>query len=96
MKLQKIARVLLISISAYCVTACNYLDVVPPETADYEHTMKDENAVRGFLYSCYAAVSYTHLDVYKRQVRGRYVHAQAVSVFALQQSINIEINICFI
>lgn len=56
MKLQKIARVLLISISAYCVTACNYLDVVPPETADYEHTMKDENAVRGFLYSCYAGI----------------------------------------
>ena len=34
--------------------SCNYLDVVPPETADFKDTMKDREAALGFLYSCYA------------------------------------------
>lgn len=56
MKLNNITIGVLLSLSLLCFTACNYLDVIPPETADYDDTMKDENAVRGFLYSCYAGV----------------------------------------
>ena len=36
------------------LASCNYLDVVPPETADFKDTMKDREAALGFLYSCYA------------------------------------------
>lgn len=39
-----------------CVVSCNYLDVVPPETVDFDDTMKDEDAALDFLYSCYAGV----------------------------------------
>lgn len=37
--------------------ACDYLDVVPPATADFDDTMKDRDAALGFLYSCYAGIS---------------------------------------
>ena len=42
---------------AYTVslTSCDYLDVVPPKTVDYEDTMKDKNLALNFLYSCYNA-----------------------------------------
>ena len=36
-----------------CFTACNYLDVVPPETADFDDTMRDKDDAIGFLYSCH-------------------------------------------
>lgn len=39
-----------------CMTSCNYLDVVPPETADIKDMMKDEEAAINFLYSCYDGV----------------------------------------
>ena len=35
-------------------TGCDYLDVVPPETADIPDTMKDKQDALEFLYSCYA------------------------------------------
>ncbi|MCH3969540.1 MAG: hypothetical protein LKE47_03750 [Prevotella sp.] len=38
------------------LTSCNYLDVVPPETADLKDTMKDREAALEFLYSCYAGI----------------------------------------
>ena len=38
------------------ITSCNYLDVVPPATPDFEDTMKDRDATLGFLYSCYAGI----------------------------------------
>lgn len=41
-----------------CLTACNYLDVVPPETADLDDTMRDKDDAINFLYSCYAALPY--------------------------------------
>ena len=36
---------------AYTVslTSCDYLDVVPPKTVDYEDTMKDKNLALNFL-----------------------------------------------
>lgn len=38
------------------LTACNYLDVIPPAQADFEDTMKDQNAVENFLFTCYGYV----------------------------------------
>ncbi|WP_304397651.1 RagB/SusD family nutrient uptake outer membrane protein, partial [uncultured Duncaniella sp.] len=35
-------------------SGCNYLDVVPPETADLSDTMKDKSDAIDFLYSCYS------------------------------------------
>lgn len=41
---------------AFMLTSCDYLDVLPPETVGVEDTMKDKDAVRDFLVSCYAGV----------------------------------------
>ena len=43
-------------IGLVAITSCNYLDVVPPATPDFEDTMKDRDATLGFLYSCYAGI----------------------------------------
>lgn len=37
-------------------TSCNYLDVIPPAQPDFDDTMKDKDAVEGFLFTCYAYV----------------------------------------
>ena len=42
-----------------CFTACNYLDVIPPETADFDDTMRDKDDAIGFLYSCYSGTNYS-------------------------------------
>lgn len=42
------------------LTACDYLDVVPPETADIPDTMKDKQDALEFLYSCYSGVNSNH------------------------------------
>ena len=44
-----VATTLLLSAA---VTACDYLDVVPPETADIPDTMKDKQDALDFLYGC--------------------------------------------
>lgn len=41
------------------ITACDYLDVVPPEQATVGDTMKDRNNAIGFINSCYMAVQLT-------------------------------------
>lgn len=52
-----VATTLLLSAA---VTACDYLDVVPPETADIPDTMKDKQDALDFLYSCYSGVNSNH------------------------------------
>ena len=39
----------MIVIPCCMLTACNYLDVIPPAQADFEDTMKDQNAVENFF-----------------------------------------------
>ena len=51
-----IYRSLAIALTAGALSACDYLDVVPPETADMEDTMKDKQDALGFLYSAYSLV----------------------------------------
>lgn len=46
-------------LSMSLLSACNYLEVIPPEQANLDDTMKDANAVRNFLYSCYNGVENT-------------------------------------
>ena len=46
-------------LSMSLLSACNYLAVIPPEQANLDDTMKDANAVRNFLYSCYNGVENT-------------------------------------
>lgn len=55
-----IYRTLLSVCIAGGISACDYLDVVPPETADTEDTMKDKQDALGFLYSAYSAVANNH------------------------------------
>ena len=43
-------------VSCCMLTACDYLDVIPPAQADFEDTMKDQNAVENFLFGCYGYV----------------------------------------
>ncbi len=42
---------------AVAAVSCDYLDVVPPETADIPDTMKDKSDAINFLYSCYSTVA---------------------------------------
>lgn len=42
-----------------CLTACDYLDVVPPEQATVNDTMKEKEDAVGFINSCYVAVEST-------------------------------------
>ena len=53
-----------------CLVSCNYLDVIPPATADYEDTMKDANLVRDFLYTCYGGVVRSEPFYFKAFERG--------------------------
>ena len=46
-------------LSMSLLSTCNYLEVIPPEQANLDDTMKDANAVRNFLYSCYNGVENT-------------------------------------
>lgn len=49
-------RYLLLSIMALCLqfTSCGYLDIVPDERAQEKDTYYTSDAVKGYLYSCYA------------------------------------------
>lgn len=38
------------------LSSCDYLDVIPPEQPDFEDTMKDQEAVENFLFTCYGYV----------------------------------------
>ena len=38
------------------ITGCNFLDVVPPETADIPDMIRDRNDAISFVYSCYASI----------------------------------------
>ncbi len=53
MKLINKALVLL-ALACSTVSSCNYLDIVPAETAKFEDTYADRNKGREFLYSCYS------------------------------------------
>lgn len=55
-----IYRAILIVLVAGSISACDYLDVVPPETPDLDNTMKDKQDALSFLYSTYAVVSENH------------------------------------
>lgn len=52
----KISRMAQVLIASCCLASCNYLDVIPPAQADFEDTMKDEEATLSFLYTCYGCV----------------------------------------
>lgn len=41
-------------------TSCNYLDVVPPETADIDDTMLTKQQCISFLYGCYGTIAINH------------------------------------
>lgn len=45
---------LLLLFAALGMTSCNYLDIVPDETANAEDAWKDQDAARRYLYSCYS------------------------------------------
>lgn len=65
----KISSLVQILIVSCCLASCSYLDVVPPAQPDFSDTMKDEEAVLSFLYSCYVGVPRTtpfHHKAYER------------------------------
>ena len=45
---------LLIFISAFLLSSCNYLDIVPDERNKIEDAYNTSSRVEGFLYSCYS------------------------------------------
>lgn len=57
-KARNIACSMILGLSV-CVTSCDYLDVVPPEQATINDTMKDREDVVNFINSCYVAVENT-------------------------------------
>lgn len=42
------------------MTSCDYLDVVPPETADIDDTMLTKQQCISFLYGCYGTIAINH------------------------------------
>lgn len=46
----------LLTIAVYCLTSCDYLDVVPPEQASLKDATKTPETTKGFLYSYYAGI----------------------------------------
>lgn len=53
-----IRNILKVAIPAICLTSCNYLDVVPPETEDLPDIVKDEPACLRFALSNYEGAWY--------------------------------------
>lgn len=54
-KLKTLSGVALVSSSLLC-TSCNFLEIVPPETATLNDATKNADNTLNFLYSCYARV----------------------------------------
>jgi len=44
------------------MSACDYLDVIPPETPDIDDTMTDAATTLRFLYTCYGRIQYGDID----------------------------------
>ena len=59
-KIKIMSMVLLLSV--FVLTSCNYLDIVPPQAPDFDDTMKDRDATLGFLYSCYTGIPAIYFD----------------------------------
>ncbi|MDD6436688.1 MAG: hypothetical protein PUG09_01295 [Prevotella sp.] len=53
-KITKIYKSALVSVALLGFTSCNYLDVVPVETADIDDILTNESSVISQLYSCYS------------------------------------------
>lgn len=53
-KIKRMGSVL--ALSAFCLTSCDYLDVVPPEQPNLGDAVKTADATLGYLYSCYAGI----------------------------------------
>lgn len=47
------------------LSACGYLDVIPPAQADYEDTMKDEATTLGFLFTAYSYIPEVNPFIYQ-------------------------------
>ena len=48
---------LILAISTiFCLSGCNYLDIVPDDTPLLEDAFKNEQTAEGFMYSCYAQI----------------------------------------
>lgn len=62
--IKETGRILVLA-SAFGLVSCNYLDVVPPETADIDDTMKDATSTLNFLYSCYSPIEYDDINPLK-------------------------------
>ena len=57
----------MIVIPCCMLTACNYLDVIPPAQADFEDTMKDQNAVENFLFTLKSATPFPKCYLHKEK-----------------------------
>lgn len=57
-----IGRNLYIIVLLFCMSSCNYLDVIPTETPDIDDTMTDASSTLSFLYTCYGRIQFGPLD----------------------------------
>ena len=63
MKRVYIEKIKLIFIAMiFSLSGCDYLDVIPPETADIDDTMTDPDATLRFLYTCYGRIQHGNID----------------------------------
>ena len=65
-----IKRTASILLASCCLVSCNYLDVIPPATPDFDDTMKDVDLTLDFLYTCYGGVPRSEPFYFKAYERG--------------------------
>ena len=59
-----ISRFILSVTAACCMASCNYLDVVPDETADLPDAMKDRASTLGFIHVILISSGFTQLKTH--------------------------------
>ena len=52
----KSLKIYLTIMLSFAVAGCDFLDVVPPETADIPDMIRDRSDAISFVYSCYASI----------------------------------------
>lgn len=60
--ISNIRRIVMAVAMVFCICSCNYLDIVPPETAQQKDMMIDNPTTLKYLYGCYGFIDNTNIS----------------------------------